>query len=66
MAYAYCLTCDAELDNPTFAECIRGQIECHVCDDPFQLNESEREDAIIEMEERLSKVEEFIQKLTQE
>lgn len=60
MAYTYCRKCDAGQDNPTFEECIRGRIICHCCTEEIPINSDERDDALIQLEERLASVEEML------
>lgn len=57
MPYAYCGNCDSGLEDPTFAECIEMKIECSLCGKDHQLSHDEHDQAIIQLEERLSVVE---------
>lgn len=57
MAYGYCHKCDAELDDPEFSECIAGVIVCHKCGHDHQLNHDEKNQALIQLEERISNIE---------
>jgi Zn ribbon nucleic-acid-binding protein len=60
MAYAYCHKCDAGLDQPTFAECMLMKIECHHCGHDHELEHDEASQALIELEERITKIEQHL------
>lgn len=57
MAYIYCRKCDAGLDNPTFEEAIKSEIICHRCGHDNELSHDERNEAIIELEQRITLIE---------
>lgn len=57
MAYMYCKECGNELDNPTTKEMIRGYITCNKCSVNAELVEDLKEDALLDILDRLIKVE---------
>lgn len=57
MAYAYCRECNAELGDPSFAECINMVIPCHNCGNDHDLGHDESNEAIIRLEERICVIE---------
>lgn len=60
MAYAYCHNCDAGLDDPSFAECVLMKIECHRCGHDYDLQHDEAKQALIDLEERITRIEEHL------
>ena len=60
MAYAYCRKCDAGLDDPSFAECINGIIECPACGTDYELQHDEKNQALIQLEERITTIEQHL------
>lgn len=57
MAYVYCPKCEAGQDNPDFESCIRQRIVCHMCSEEIPLRHDERDEALIELEQRISALE---------
>ena len=56
MAYAYCRDCRGALDFPDFEQIIQGYIECS-CETKFQLDESTKVDALVELKEKVDNLE---------
>ena len=60
MAYVYCTKCDAGQNSPSFADCIYMRILCHNCNHEIPLNHDQREEALIELEERITAIEQLL------
>lgn len=59
-SYAYCRKCDAGLDNPTFKESVLMKIECHNCGCEYDLGHDESTQALINLEERITAIEQHL------
>lgn len=60
MAYIYCTECDAGQDHPSFADAIHMKIDCHNCGHEIPLNHQQREEALIELNERITAIEQAL------
>lgn len=62
MAYIYCHECNAGQDNPDFRQCVSGIIECHNCGHANRIDDDERVEALIALEERITQLELLVNK----
>lgn len=60
MAYTYCRSCEAGLEEPTFSEAITGEMECPICGTKNDIGKWERDEAIISLEQRIAAIEKHL------
>lgn len=59
-AYSYCHKCGGGMDAPTINEAFRNEWTCSHCGREHEVNEYARADLLVELEERITRIEQHL------